>query len=142
MAGRVIFVCEHGAAKSVLAAACFNALAGTHGLPFEAVARGTAPDPDYPPSVREWLTRQGLPRGSPPEALAHRDLVGAVRIVTFDRPEVAGRCPPGSALAAWDGLPAVSADFERAREAIEQKVGALLESLSRERPGESVGSGP
>jgi hypothetical protein len=42
---RVLFVCLHGAAKSVVAAAHFRRLAGAAGLGIEAVAAGTEPDP-------------------------------------------------------------------------------------------------
>src|SRR5258706_16004324 len=40
----VVFVCEHGSAKSVLAAAHFNALAKRRGLRVRAISRGTNPD--------------------------------------------------------------------------------------------------
>ncbi|MGH9334858.1 MAG: hypothetical protein ACRD21_14045, partial [Vicinamibacteria bacterium] len=40
----VVFVCEHGAAKSVIAAAHFNRLAKERELPFRAISRGTVPD--------------------------------------------------------------------------------------------------
>src|SRR4029450_12083860 len=36
----VVFVCEHGAAKSVVATAYFNKLAAERGLPFRAAFRG------------------------------------------------------------------------------------------------------
>ena len=38
----VVFVCEHGAAKSVIATAYFNKLAAERGLPFRATFRGTS----------------------------------------------------------------------------------------------------
>ena len=42
----VVFVCEHGAAKSVVAAQYFNKLAGERGLAVRAVARGAEPQAD------------------------------------------------------------------------------------------------
>jgi arsenate reductase len=42
-APRVIFVCEHGAAKSVIAAAYFNKIATERGLPDRATYRGASP---------------------------------------------------------------------------------------------------
>ena len=39
----VVFVCEHGAAKSVVATAYFNKLAAERNLPFRATFRGTVP---------------------------------------------------------------------------------------------------
>src|SRR5262250_858896 len=43
---RVLFVCLHGAAKSVVAAAHFRRLAAARGLSMDAVAAGTEPDPE------------------------------------------------------------------------------------------------
>src|SRR5438067_2384523 len=39
----IVFVCEHGAAKSVIATAYFNKLAAERGLPHRATFRGTSP---------------------------------------------------------------------------------------------------
>lgn len=55
--GTVLFVCEHGSAKSVVAAAHFNRLAEQRGLPFHAISRGTAPDEEMAPP-KKWLPRQ------------------------------------------------------------------------------------
>ncbi|NOT62115.1 MAG: hypothetical protein HOP19_18030, partial [Acidobacteria bacterium] len=41
----ILFICEHGAAKSVIAAAHFDKLAKARGLKYRAVFRGTNPDP-------------------------------------------------------------------------------------------------
>jgi len=51
----VLFVCEHGGAKSVIAAAHFNKIAKERGLPYRAVTLGTAPDADIPAGVRKGL---------------------------------------------------------------------------------------
>jgi len=40
-----VFICEHGAAKSVIAAAYFNKLAAERHLNFHAIARGLTPQP-------------------------------------------------------------------------------------------------
>jgi hypothetical protein len=41
----ILFICEHGAAKSVIAAAYFDKLAKERGLKYRAAYRGTNPDP-------------------------------------------------------------------------------------------------
>ena len=51
----VVFVCEHGAAKSVLAAAYFNRFAAQMGLDMQAVARGTKPDQELSPQTVKGL---------------------------------------------------------------------------------------
>src|SRR5205814_1901288 len=48
---RVLFVCLHGAAKSVIAAAHFRRLAGARGLTIDAVAAGTAPQAELAPAA-------------------------------------------------------------------------------------------
>src|SRR4051812_22847552 len=56
----VVFVCEHGSAKSVIAAAHFNRLAAEKGLPYRAVSRGTNPDASIPASISSALAGDGL----------------------------------------------------------------------------------
>src|SRR6188472_693476 len=55
-----LFVCEHGAAKSVIAAAYFNRLAKEKGLPHRAVFRGANPEDELTPATRAGLTRDGF----------------------------------------------------------------------------------
>src|SRR5258705_12607867 len=56
----VVFVCEHGAAKSVIATAYFNKLAAERGLPFRATFRGTAPQEELSVRAVEGLKADGL----------------------------------------------------------------------------------
>src|SRR3954447_841770 len=63
----VLFVCEHGAAKSVIATAYFNKLAAERGLPYRATFRGTTPQDNLSVRAVEGLTADGLaiPSGKP-----------------------------------------------------------------------------
>src|SRR4051812_39669621 len=57
----VLFVCEHGNVKSLMAASYFNQIARERGLHAHAVARGTAPDSDsVPPVIADGLRGDGL----------------------------------------------------------------------------------
>src|SRR5215510_2876629 len=56
---RVLFVCLHGAAKSVVAAAQFRRLASARGLSIGAVAAGTEPDPELAPAAVKGLSGDG-----------------------------------------------------------------------------------
>ena len=69
----ILFVCEHGAAKSIIAAAEFNRLAEQNGLPHRAISRGTNPDPAFAPGVVAGLNKDGfrVPAGKP-QLLAER----------------------------------------------------------------------
>lgn len=56
----VVFVCEHGAARSVIAAAWFNKLAAEQHVAFRAVARGVTPQEDLSVSTVAGLKRDGI----------------------------------------------------------------------------------
>lgn len=126
----VVFVCEHGAAKSVLAATYFNHLAERSGLSVRAVARGTAPEGEIPPAVIEGLTRDGFaPCTLIPTPLAAEDWAGAGHVVTFDQPQVTVLVPNPASVITWNDLPPVSADFAIARDAIFARVRGLIADL-------------
>jgi arsenate reductase len=125
----VLFVCEHGAAKSVVAAAEFNRKAAELGLPFRAISRGTAPDAEVPRRIIDGLERDGLqlPDGFAPTPLSGPDVASATRVVTFDVTLPTLR--DGSGSVPWDGLPAFSDGFDAAHRAIKTKVESLIREL-------------
>lgn len=132
----VVFVCEHGTVKSVVALAHFRQLARERGLPIRAISRGTAPDSSVPGLVREGLRRDGLTLGPfTPMAFTPADLASAVAVISFDQPSVAGLVSTRVPTARWDGLPAVSDDYRVARDSIRHRVARLVDSLDRARRG-------
>ena len=68
---RVLFVCLHGAAKSVVAAAHFRALAEAQGLELAAVAAGTEPDPELTPAAVKGLAGDRPDSRARPPAPGH-----------------------------------------------------------------------
>jgi protein-tyrosine-phosphatase len=127
----VVFVCEHGAAKSVLAATYFNQLAARSGLSLRALARGVSPDSEIPPGVAHGLAREGLaPCVAAPIALAAQDLADARQVITFDQPQLAALAPKQVTVTAWNDLPPVSTNFDLARDAILSRVQALVTELN------------
>jgi hypothetical protein len=135
----VIFVCEHGSVKSVVALAYFSQLARERHLPIRAISRGTAPDTAVPRVVREGLRRDGLTLGPfTPTRFTAGDLASAITVISFDQPGVAalvaGRVPTGT----WDGLPAVSENYPVARDSIRARVARLVDSLARARAGKAT----
>jgi arsenate reductase (thioredoxin) len=124
---KIVFVCLHGAAKSVIAAAFLNRLADERGLDARATAAGIEPDAEVPSAVREGLLRDGLDVGLlRPRRVTRDDLSSAWRIVSFgcDLRDVA---PPGRAVERWDDVPLVSDGFPAARDAIAERVRRLLD---------------
>lgn len=85
--GTVLFVCEHGTVKSLLAKLLFDEYAARVGLAMRAESRGTAIDSAVPPWMRAKLAESELLPGSfSPRALATQDLEAASFVVTFDLP--------------------------------------------------------
>lgn len=125
----VVFVCAHGAAKSVLAGSYFNLLAERHGLRTRAIARGTDPDPDVSERVRAEVDAMGAALCAVrPILLTDADVASADLLVAFD---LELPLPDNRRVShvAWDALPALSQDFERGRTAIVARVEALVTEL-------------
>lgn len=68
----VVFVCEHGTVKSVVAFAYFNQLARARHLSIRAVSRGTDLESVVPAFVRNGLLHDGLAIG--PFKPTHRSI--------------------------------------------------------------------
>lgn len=125
----VVFVCEHGSAKSVVAAAHFNRLAAAAGLDVHAVSRGTDPDAEFPPNAVNGLARDGLrPLDDAPRVLARDDLASAIQVVTFCA--LPGPYSSRGPIERWDDIPAVSEDYDRAQRAIVLRVERLVNELA------------
>ena len=125
--GKVLFVCLHGSAKSLIAAEYFNRLAAARGLAARATSAGTEPDDVIPPRVTQGLRDDGIDvAGRKPSRLTPSDVEGATVVVTFacDLGELA---PGARRIERWDDVPPVSEDFTRARDVIVARVAALLE---------------
>jgi arsenate reductase len=125
----ILFLCQHGGAKSVIAASHFNRLAVERGLPFVATA-GSAEEPydAVPAAVADRLHSDGFDvRAFKPRRASAADIDGAAKIVTIgcDLPDVAA--------VQWNDVPAASEDLEGSVNAIRRHVEALAEELDGER---------
>ena len=125
----ILFMCPHGAAKSVLASAYFQRLAKERGLNVRVESGGTEPDATVSPAVAAHLGRSGhsvpvsTPRKVTPEEFAAADVVISIGCDLSKLPEPTGR------LVRWDEVPPLSEDFTRGDEAIRKRVTALVEEL-------------
>ena len=121
----IVFVCEHGAAKSIVAAAYFNQLAGEMGLDLRAVARGTNPDNELSPQAVRGLSEEGLtPTESAPQKLSLADVRSAQRVITFC--ELPMEYQQQATVERWDDVPPVSGNYEQARDAIIGRINQML----------------
>ena len=130
---QVVFVCEHGTVKSVVAIEYFNRLAREKGLNVHAISRGTNPDSVVPGPVAAGLRQDGFDVSAFRARLFTKDdLANSVMVVALDAPveTVVGSTLP---VQRWDGMPAVSEDYAKARTAILARVKRLVDSLAAKR---------
>ncbi len=132
---RVVFVCQHGNVKSLIAAQWFDRLAGERGVSTAAVARGLTPETPVPPAIGEHLRADGFGVASfEPRALAPADAEGAAHVVLIgvDAPEWLARA--GAPLEKWEGVPPASERYADARDALRQRIETLLDALESPAP--------
>ncbi|HSF05467.1 MAG TPA: chromate resistance protein ChrB domain-containing protein [Methylomirabilota bacterium] len=125
---RVLFVCLHGAAKSVVAAAHFRRQAAARGLTVDAVAAGIEPDPELAPAAAKGLAGDALrPAPARPRPVTLYDLSAATRVVSFGCDVTS---PVGQPVERWDDVPAVSDGYAAARDRIVGHVERLVAELA------------
>ena len=124
----IVFVCEHGAAKSIIAAAYFNKMAREGDLGLTAIARGTHPDLELSSKAVMGLQQDGLtPTESIPTKLTSSEIEAAQHIVSFcTLPE---EYRQKARVEYWENIPPVSEDYEDARDSILAHLQELLTHL-------------
>jgi len=127
---KVLFVCLHGAAKSVLAAADFERMAKARGLRVAAEAAGTEPDADIAPPVMAALRSEGVNlAGQKPRLVTREMAAGATRVIAFGC-SLGAAAPEDGRLEQWEDVPNVSAGLPAARAAIREHIERLLDGWS------------
>src|SRR5262245_3645993 len=126
---RILFLCPHGAVKSVIAAAYCQQLAAAQGIQLQVTSAGTEPDPEVAPAVAELLRAEGIDVTSQrPRRVTHEDLVRADRIISLGC-ELSDLAPVGSVIERWDDVPAPSQNLIAARDRIRAYVEQLVVTL-------------
>jgi len=125
----ILFLCPHGAAKSVLASAYFRRAAKERGLNVRVESAGTEPDPDIAPVVANHLKRNGYdvaaatPRRATAADMATADVVVSIGCSLEHLPA------PRGTLLRWEDVPAPSEDFAKADQRIRERVLELVDEL-------------
>jgi len=129
---KVVFVCEHGAAKSVIAAAEFEKMAKERGLAVSAVARGTNVDAELSAPVVKGLQADGLKANvTKPIRIQSADAADASRVVTFG-PDLSAFVPAGQGVLDWSATPSPGKDYKAARDYIRKQLEGLLAQFEKE----------
>jgi arsenate reductase (thioredoxin) len=130
----VLFMCPHGAAKSVLASAYFQRFAKERGLNVRVETAGIEPEEVISPVVASHLREKGytVPVGKP--RAATRGDVDVADVVISMGCDLSGLPVPADKLRRWDDVPGPSEDFKAADEAIRRRVVQLVDELLARKP--------
>ena len=130
----VLFICPHGAAKSVLASAYFQRMAKERGLNVRVQSAGTDPEPAIAPAVAAHLRNGGydLPVSTPRKVTSEE--VASADVVISIGCDLSGLTPRDGSLRRWDEVPALSENFAVADAAIRKRVTDLVDELARSKP--------
>jgi arsenate reductase len=124
---RIVFVCEHGSVKSLIAMQLFNKAAEERGLAARAVSRGLTPDAAVPRPIATHLTEDGLaPNGFTPKAFSKADLEGASRVVAIGVDPSGVTAGSKVAIESWDDIPPASENYAASRDALRKRIEPLL----------------
>src|SRR6266478_4928974 len=127
----IVFVCEHGSAKSIIAAAEFERMAKEKGLDLNILARGTNPDPEIPKLVRDGLKADGFDVGNQkPIKVSQKDLKGAAKIVSFG-PDLKPWLADGTAVLDWSARPSLNENYRTAHDYIRRQLEILLKDFKK-----------
>jgi len=124
----VVFVCEHGAAKSVIATVYFNKIAAERGLRARATYRGTNPQPDLSVRTVKGLQDDGLTvPEEKPSLITSADVEAATVIFAIGCALPANAAASGKS-ANWDDVPD-DQGYGPQRDAIKKHVESLVAQL-------------
>ncbi len=124
----VVFVCEHGAAKSVIATAYFNKIAEERGLGIRATYRGVNPQTELSAAALKGLREDGLPVVErKPSLISEADVDGATLIFAIGCTLPSNARSSGKS-ASWDDVPD-DRGYGPMRDAIKRHVEELIDTL-------------
>ena len=128
---QVVFVCQHGNVKSLMAASYFNQLAEQQRLPLRAISRGSAPDSNtVPKSIAEGLHADGVDVSDfRPAKVAAAEVAAAEQVVTIGAELPADAHADPQRIERWNDVPSASSDYAAARISLKAHVADLIERL-------------
>ena len=122
----IVFVCEHGGARSTIASTYFNKIASEKNLPYRSIFRGLTPDAKISTETSCGLRADGFEVDLLfPSALSLNDVGGGALLVSLDCSVPA----PYQTFRAWKDIPAISENYAAARNEILRLVYNLVDNL-------------
>ena len=121
----VLFLCPHGAAKSVIATAMLRDLASRDDLSVTVSNAGTEPDNELNPIALTALQARGLVYDDAPRHVTQADINGADVVVSFGCTKDELPAAPRSWVD-WSDVPDASADVDGLIELLQERLPLLL----------------
>jgi arsenate reductase len=131
---QVLFVCEHGNVKSLMAASYFNELAVERKLPLHAISRGVSVDStSVPPAIVAGLHAEGIEVGDyRPVSLSPSDATQSRHVVAINADLPKSMQPAETTSERWSDVPPASTNYAAARDSLRAHVRNLIERLSNQ----------
>jgi arsenate reductase (thioredoxin) len=129
---QILFVCDHGNVKSLMAMSYFNETAARRGLPFIAVSRGVAIDTAaVPPKIVWQLRADGFDVSTfHPAQVSASDVSASSRVITIGTELPAGARVPSVEVEQWNDVPPASVDYAAAGTSLRAHVETLIDQLA------------
>lgn len=126
----IVFVCEHGGARSTIASVYFNKMADDNHLSYRSIFRALTPDTAISKETRNGLIEDGFEtRSLVPVALTPKDIGNNAMLISLD-------CTVPSYYntdKSWNGIPAISNDYRTARDVLVKKLQELISELKNKK---------
>lgn len=128
----ILFICEHGAGRSTIAATYFNKIAKKRGLKYHAIFRGVEPQEALGISTKNGLIKDSIDvTDLIPTRLSKNDINNAYKVVTLDvtLPDTLDK-----ADIKWTGIQ-WAGNYDVSKAQIALKVDSLIELLTNFKKG-------
>ena len=127
---QVVFVCEHGNVKSLIAATLFDQAAQKRGLSVRSTSRGINPESDVPVKIANELQRDGADVSRfKPQALTQSDISGAQRVIAIGVDLNQFKTGESGTIESWTDIPPASVDYAASKAALLRHTDILLTEL-------------
>ncbi|MES2268650.1 MAG: hypothetical protein V4520_17925 [Bacteroidota bacterium] len=123
----ILFICEHGAGRSTIAATYFNKIAEKQGLKYRAIFRGVEPQEALGKSTKDGLIKDGIDViNIIPTRLSKNDIKNAYKVITLDvtLPDTLNK-----AHITWTGIQ-MAGNYDVSKTQITLKVDSLITLLT------------
>ena len=126
----IIFVCEHGGARSTIASVYFNKMVKENHLAYQSIFRGLTPDSVITNETRKGLIADGFETALlSPVRLSAKEINSNTLLISLDC-----TVPPSyTRYHTWQGIAPISENYDAARNKILQLLNELVVELKNEK---------